>query len=64
MKILFTLLFLLSSISIVLADIPPISPKENKPNNEATCLGFVLLFFAITILASWILKRRSTKINE
>ncbi len=62
MKILLALLSILSSISVVLADIPPIR-EENKPTNESTCLGFALFSLGIIVLAGWILKKRSVKAN-
>jgi len=62
MKILLALLSILSSISVVLADIPP-SREENKPASESTCLGFALFSLGIIVLAGWVLKKRSVKEN-
>lgn len=63
MKILSCLLFILSFASIILADIPPLS-KEDKPNNETACLGFVLFLTAIIIFGGLLIKRKRIQENE
>lgn len=63
MKIVTSFLFVLSSVLIVLADIPP-SSKENKPTNEGTCVGVMLFLTAIAILGGWLLKKQRMPRDE
>jgi hypothetical protein len=62
MKILACLLFALSSISMVLADIPP-EPRENKTSDSGICAGALLFVVGLVILGSWILKKSRVKSN-
>lgn len=64
MKFLSVLLFILSLTFFVLADISVPPSKNNKPENEAACLGLLLFLTAFTILFVKILKKRKIYRNE